>query len=167
MSLRPTSAVVRTVTEAGASHDSKSRLKFVLGCGLYDTQMKRGLDSVDGPGDSVVPKTSKVEIRWELVGIHDKAKTIPPNDIFVVPAAILRLNNRENTLVHMDKEYIMLHAHLVKSSDKGHILSGVYIFFSNDFLHKLRGVIDGLPDPDPRLKDPSIKGEYPNGYKIQ
>ena len=172
MSLRPTNAALRAVTDTGASHaplpEATGRLKAVLGCGVYKTEMKRGRGS-DGGSDDVAPLGYiEIKLEWELVGKDGDAKTIPDNEVFTVPAAVLRLNPYEANVVHVENEYLMVHSRaLERSHPNVNLGSNVYVFFSDDFLKMLREAIPGLPDPDTRLKDPSRNYGYPNGYLLQ
>ena len=126
--------------------------------------MKRGRDSEGEDDDS----SFKIEIEWELVGNEYKAVTIPPNDVFSVPADILDLNPYNRLVVHVPGKYLIVHAKFLEASHPSVTLgSSVYIFFSNETLSKLRAVVPGLPDPDPRLKVPKGNHNYPNGYKLE
>ena len=164
MSLRRTS---QTATPHAALPGAAGRLKAVLGCGVYGTEMKRGRDSANDADDTDEPDSLQIKLEWELVGKDGNAVTIPSNDVFTVPAAVLRLNPYEANVVHVDKKYLMVHARaLERSHPDMNLGSSVYVFFSDAFLARLRDAIPGLPDADPRLKDPSRNYGYPNGYLL-
>jgi len=127
------------------------------------TTKKRGLPA----GDSD-QKSFHIKLEWELVGKEGDAKTIRTNDVFTVPVAVLRLNPYEATVVHVNTKYLIVHARMLEGSHPDVDLGrSVYIFFSGEFLQTLRDAIPRLPDPDPRLKDPSRNHAYPNGYMLQ